>query len=466
MSQTRNGQGHAGRAAAWALLGAAALLVGTVMMGSAAFAADDPPTTLAADAPTTTVASQDPPVGPADVTGFTKVFAPNPITPGDTSTLTFTITSDDTGGGATALAFTDTLPTTPAAMTVAAPPNASTTCTGGTVTAVAGTGTISLADGAITGAASCTVTVDVTAPDPGTYDNTTDLSSGGTGTATGTLTVTPGFSKAFSPAQIDPSGVSTLTFTIDNTGNTAQVTGLDFSDTLPTTPAAMTVAATPNASKTCTGGTITADAGSGTISYTGGTVAADSTCTVQADVTAATVGTYDNTSGALSSSLGAGSTASATLAVTPLFVSKTFVEGTIASGGTATFNITVRNDSTTEALSTVALVDTLAPACDKTYTTLAIGETQTYTCSLANVTSSFTNTVTATATGASSGVAVTAQASALVTLTTPATPTAGPSLAITGGPKTTLLAGIGLGVLAFGALLVLGSSQRRRLARR
>ena len=50
------------------------------------------------------------------------------------------------------------------------------------------------------------------------------------------------------------------------------------------------MAATPNASTTCTGGTLTASAGAGSIAYTGGTVAAGATCTVQADVTGATAG--------------------------------------------------------------------------------------------------------------------------------------------------------------------------------
>jgi len=471
MSTTRRPHRGIARAARALLVGAAALLLGTAALGSTAFAEDppptDPPTTVATDPPAAPAADPpvdtgDPVVQPALITAFTKAFSPSTIAPGDTSTLTFTITVDADASG---LAFDDTLPT---GMTVASAPTAS-QC-GGTVTASAGSSTITFAGGSITFATSntCTISVDVTSSTPGSHLNTSStLSStepGGTPipAATATLTVTPGFTKEFSPAQIDPSGVSTLTFTFDNTGNTAAFNLIGFTDTLPTSPGAMTVAATPNESTTCTGGTITATADSGTVSYSGGSVAANSTCTVQVDVTASTVGTYDNSTELTIDGAGTGTTATATLAVTPLFVSKTFVEGSIASGGTASFQITVRNDSTTEALSNVALVDALAPNCDRTFTTLAVGATETYTCSLANVTADFTNTIVATATGADSGVAVTAQASAIVTITTP---TAGPALPLTGGSSTGLLAAAGIGVLVLGLLMV-ATSQRRRLLRR
>ena len=35
----------------------------------------------------------------------------------------------------------------------------------------------------------------------------------------------PGFAKAFSPTTVDPGGVSTLTFTIDNAANAIELTG-------------------------------------------------------------------------------------------------------------------------------------------------------------------------------------------------------------------------------------------------
>ncbi len=152
----------------------------------------------------------------------------------------------------------------------------------------------------------------------------------------------PGFDKAFSPDTIANGGTSTLTFTIDNTGNAVDATSLDFTDDLPT---GVTVADPANASTTCTSGTLSAPAGSGSISYTAGTAAAGSTCTVQADVTSTTSGAHNNTTGDLTSSLGNSGTASDTLTVAdvPPGFSKAFSPDTIVPDGTSTLTFTIDN---------------------------------------------------------------------------------------------------------------------------
>ena len=56
--------------------------------------------------------------------------------------------------------------------------------------------------------------------------------------------------------------------------------------------------ATPaNAATTCVGGTLTAAAATGTISYTGGTVPAGGSCTLSVDVTSDDPGVFVNTTG-------------------------------------------------------------------------------------------------------------------------------------------------------------------------
>jgi hypothetical protein len=249
---------------------------------------------------------------------FTKIFSPDTIAYGGTSTLTFTINNSGSLADATSLDFTDNLPT---GVTVANPANSSTTCAGGgTITAVAGTAVISYTGGSLAAGSTCTVQADVTSTDAGTHDNTSgDLTSnlGNSGTASDSLTVRasvpPPFSKVFSPDTIAYGGTSTLTFTINNSGSLADATSLDFTDNLPT---GVTVANPANSSTTCAGGgTITAVAGTAVISYTGGSLAAGSTCTVQADVTSTDAGTHDNTSGDLTSNLGNSGTASDSLTV-------------------------------------------------------------------------------------------------------------------------------------------------------
>ena len=126
----------------------------------------------------------------------------------------------------------------------------------------------------------------------------------------------PSFAKAFAPALIEVGAVSTLTFTVDNSGGAAPVTGLAFSDTL---PARLVVAPTPATMTTC-GGIVTAPAGGATISFSGGTVNASDTCIVEVDVTttdttAASTGTHTNTSGLLNTDSGTGGAATAELGV-------------------------------------------------------------------------------------------------------------------------------------------------------
>jgi hypothetical protein len=107
-----------------------------------------------------------------------------------------------------------------------------------------------------------------------------------------TLTI----SKNFNPDPANAGGISTLTFTLTNP-NAASVSGLNFTDTLPTTPGAMTVANPTNASTSgCGSPTFAPVAGAGSISFSNGTIAANSTCTIKLNVTVPVTGTYTNTS--------------------------------------------------------------------------------------------------------------------------------------------------------------------------
>ncbi|MDH3328068.1 MAG: hypothetical protein OEM01_02430 [Desulfobulbaceae bacterium] len=131
------------------------------------------------------------------------------------------------------------------------------------------------------------------------------------------VTPPPDFGKSFSPNPIATGGVSTLNFTIDNTASAAAATELAFTDIL---PAGTTVATPSNEASTCgLGGFLTATSGSGTISYTGGTVAAGATCTLSVDVTGNAEGLHMNTTGNLTSSSGISDPAYDTLTVKVVF---------------------------------------------------------------------------------------------------------------------------------------------------
>lgn len=288
---------------------------------------------------------------------FAKSFSPDAVSTGAASTLTFTIDNAASAAPASSLDFTDNLPAT---ITVAVPPGASTTCIGGTLTAAAGSSVISYSGGSAPAGASCTVTVDVVGSTPGSYLNTSgDLTSslGNSGAASDTLVVVgpPEFSKSFAPDTIGLNETSTLSFMIDNTANVLPASSLDFTDTF---PEGLEIAATPNASTDCTGGTLVAAAGSQMVAYSGGNVAAEASCTVQVDVTSGARRNFVNTSGDLTSSLGNSGSATATLSVQALTFDKSFLPGAIGVGSTSTLAFEIVNLST-DPVSDLAFTDNL-----------------------------------------------------------------------------------------------------------
>ncbi len=128
-------------------------------------------------------------------------------------------------------------------------------------------------------------------------------------------TLALGFSKAFVPATIGQYGISRLTFRIDSSANLFDQIGLNFTDDFPD---GMVVAPDPDASMTCIGGTLSAEAGGSAVGYSGGSVAAGQTCTVSVDVQALVLGTLVNRSGGLATQFlpGAAPPAEAALTVT------------------------------------------------------------------------------------------------------------------------------------------------------
>jgi uncharacterized repeat protein (TIGR01451 family) len=296
-----------------------------------------------------------------EVADLSKSFD-GPTTATGTAVLTFTIENLGTDP-LTDLAFTDDLSATLAGLTAVGLPM-NDVCGAGS--SIGGTSFLTFSGGSLAAEASCTFDVTVQVPAgaaAGSYTNTTsELAASGIAIALPAsdeleIEPAPAFDKSFSPATVGEGVPSTLTFTIDNTASALAATGLDFTDDL---PAGVVLADSPNASTTCTGGTLGAVAGSGTVSYTGGTVAAGATCTVSVDVTAAATGSYVNTSGALTSSSGSSGTASSTLTVRPApTVTKTFAPDVIAAGGTSTVTVTIDNSANLVAATNVTFLDML-----------------------------------------------------------------------------------------------------------
>src|SRR5690606_15111219 len=97
----------------------------------------------------------------------------------------------------------------------------------------------------------------------------------------------PTLQKSFAPADIVQGTDSTLTITLGNVNATPATLDANLVDSL---PAGVVASGTPGASTTCASGSVTAVAGSSTVTLgTGAQIPASGTCTVTVSVTAAAV---------------------------------------------------------------------------------------------------------------------------------------------------------------------------------
>lgn len=276
-----------------------------------------------------------------------KSFSPAIIDVGGVSTLTITLSNADAAAAELIAPLIDTLPN---GLEVAPTPNANTTCGGGELTVAPGGGfpngtyaLVTLTGSTIPANDSCTVTVDVTAPAGGNYINS--LPSGALQTSNGnnaapavaTLTVnpptgvaSPTLGKSFSPSTISAGGVSTLTITLSNSNSTIASLTAQLVDTFPSG----LVLVGGSVSSTCIDPFVTTSLQKvigiggispawfvetkGAVGLTGGSIPANSSCTLTAEVTAPVRGSYFNSlpAGALQTTNGNNATpAVATLTV-------------------------------------------------------------------------------------------------------------------------------------------------------
>jgi arabinogalactan endo-1,4-beta-galactosidase len=123
----------------------------------------------------------------------------------------------------------------------------------------------------------------------------------------------PAISKVFATASVALNGTTSLTFNLSNPNTTSSLSGIGFTDTLPSGQ----VVGTPNGlAGSCGGGTITGAAGSNSVSLSGATLAASAACTFAVNVTGTASGPQKNTTSAVTSTeAGSGGTASASLIV-------------------------------------------------------------------------------------------------------------------------------------------------------
>ena len=286
---------------------------------------------------------------------ITKTFVPTAVPLGGSSTLTIAILNPSPTDPATNVGFTDTLP---AGITLGSGAGFG-GC--GAPTAVASGNVIGLLGATIAPGGMCTFQVFVNGALIGAWINSTGLVTSDQGignSAVATLVVTgpPSLSKTFTPSKISTGGTSTLSFTIANPNPTTAVTGLGFTDTLP----AGVVVATPNGLASTCGGTVTASAGSTSISLLNGTLAAGASCNIIASVVGLTEGTKNNATGQITSNLGLGNVATATLIVaSPPSISKSFNWVSVPPKVPVLVTFSITNPNTTTTLTGLSFSDVL-----------------------------------------------------------------------------------------------------------
>ncbi|GLF96031.1 beta strand repeat-containing protein [Streptomyces yaizuensis] len=204
-----------------------------------------------------------------------KGFNPASVPQGGISTLTFTVTNTSELAEKNGFSFSDNLPS---GVTVAAVPNAATTCGSASLTAVPGTGVVGLSGGVLAaGTQSCTFTVDVTSNTPGTYvnqpANVTPSGVNPPGPATLIVTVpgSPTITKSADAETFATGDAIMYSFVVTNTAQ-APLSGIQVTDNGPGTPSVSCPSTTlaAGAFMTCTA-TYTAtasDAATGTITDT------------------------------------------------------------------------------------------------------------------------------------------------------------------------------------------------------
>ncbi|HEX8254382.1 MAG TPA: CSLREA domain-containing protein [Thermoanaerobaculia bacterium] len=209
-------------------------------------------------------------------------------------------------------------------------------------------------------------------PDEGTVIATaTDTANNTSEQSQPTLLVAPlQVAKGFSPATVNvqDGGVSRLTITITfpffGLGNEA--VNLAFTDAY---PAGLQNAPNPAPETTCTGGTVTAAAGDTNVRLSGGTLAANMSCTVSVNVIATQAGALENVlpPGAVTSTVPFTPPATPTnlqpasatlnaLGTGPVSVTKSFNPSNVTAGDATTLTITLSNPHTLP-LTNVSFVD-------------------------------------------------------------------------------------------------------------
>jgi arabinogalactan endo-1,4-beta-galactosidase len=137
--------------------------------------------------------------------------------------------------------------------------------------------------------------------------------SSGSGNPPPPVKLPPTIAKVFGAASVSLNGTTSLTFSLSNPNVAISLSGIGFTDSL---PAGLTVSTPNGLTGNCGSGTISATAGSNSVSLSGASLAAGAVCTFAVNVVGTSSGAQNNvTSAVTSTEAGSGGTASAQITV-------------------------------------------------------------------------------------------------------------------------------------------------------
>lgn len=307
-----------------------------------------------------------------------KAFIDDPVAPGDTVTLEFTINHpDDASGDATNISFTDDLTTlnpTIVGLTASGLP-IPLACNGtGTLSGSAGGTLLTLVGASLSPGESCTISVMLDIPSTATAGIYNNTSSGVTATVAGLATTSDPastdlnisgliFSKEFLKNPVLPGDVTNLRYTIENLHPTDDATLTFFSDNLNSALTGL-AAQGPAVIDTC-GGTLS---GTTFLIYSGGSLGSANSCIIEVPIlipAGASNNDYLSVSSSLAASVGGISDnvapANDTLKVNNnlLQLEKLFTDDPVIPGNTVNLRFTLTNLDQTQAASLINFTDDL-----------------------------------------------------------------------------------------------------------
>lgn len=302
---------------------------------------------------------------------FSKSFTA-PVLAGELATLTFTMENLSTAAAIADLTFTDNLAAVLPGLVAAGLPQ-NDVC--GDTSQLTGTSLLSLTRAELPPGGSCSIVVQVQVPAgtaPGAYTNvTSDLRQNTTRVAPPAeaqllVVAPPTFTKNFLSSPTLPGGLLQLEYTITNT-TSLNLISLQFTDAFSAALPGLVAVGLP-ANGICGGGSVIS--GSGLVTLTGGSLAANSSCTFTLDLqvpATATPGVFTSTTGVLSygaTNLLAGrgleaGTASDDFTVATLGFAKTFTETQVTAGNNVTLSFTIDNPDPTNPATAITFSDDL-----------------------------------------------------------------------------------------------------------